>query len=71
MLVTELGDIQLWQGEELKWERHEDLSLPASITLHQSKTPGGPLLSTDAIDIPAHLLQIAKVNTLVHLLSFS
>ncbi|PLW35026.1 hypothetical protein PCANC_17634 [Puccinia coronata f. sp. avenae] len=60
MLVTELGDIQLWQGEELKWERHEDLSLPASITLHQSKTPGGPLLSTDAIDIPAHLLQIAK-----------
>ncbi|WAQ87721.1 hypothetical protein PtA15_8A627 [Puccinia triticina] len=61
MLITGMGDIQLWQGETLQWERHEDLSLPASITLHQSKNLGGPLLSTDPIDIPRYALQIAKV----------
>ncbi|KAH9463408.1 hypothetical protein Pst134EA_015491 [Puccinia striiformis f. sp. tritici] len=58
MLVTSLGDIQLWQGEVLQWERHEDLSLPASITLHQSKSLGGPLMSTDPIDIPRYALQL-------------
>ncbi|KAA1087540.1 hypothetical protein PGT21_033321 [Puccinia graminis f. sp. tritici] len=61
MLVTGLGDIQLWQGETLQWERHEDLSLPASITLHQSKGFGGPLMSTDPIDIPRYVLQMTKV----------
>ncbi|KAI9602758.1 hypothetical protein H4Q26_002057 [Puccinia striiformis f. sp. tritici PST-130] len=72
MLVTSLGDIQLWQGEVLQWERHEDLSLPASITLHQSKSLGGPLMSTDPIDIPRYALQLTKVllSGLVNFKSF-
>lgn len=60
ILVTGLGDIQLWQGEELKWERHEDISLPASITLHQSKSLASPLLNTDPFEIPRQVLHLAN-----------
>ncbi|KNZ49254.1 hypothetical protein VP01_511g1 [Puccinia sorghi] len=60
ILVTGLGDIQLWQGEELKWERHEDISLPASITLHQSKSLPSPLLNTDPFEIPRQVLRLAN-----------
>ncbi|MBW0513896.1 hypothetical protein O181_053611 [Austropuccinia psidii MF-1] len=42
LLVTDLGAMQLWQGEILQWERHEDLASPASVTLHHSKRISGP-----------------------------
>lgn len=60
LMVTDMGDIQLWQGEVLQWERHEDLSLPTSITIHQSNGIDGSLLITDPTDIPRYIFVKSK-----------
>lgn len=61
LLVTELGDIQLWQGEILQWERHEDLSTSTLIALHQSRSMGGSLLRVEPRDLAGYVLQLGKV----------
>ncbi|KAI9605523.1 hypothetical protein KEM48_002142 [Puccinia striiformis f. sp. tritici PST-130] len=72
MLVTSLGDIQLWQGEVLQWERHEDLSFTSFNNLTSVQKSWGPLMSTDPIDIPRYALQLTKVllSGLVNFKSF-
>ncbi|KAI8454192.1 hypothetical protein BY996DRAFT_4582168 [Phakopsora pachyrhizi] len=62
LLATDLGTIQLWQGEDLQWERHEDLSSSTAINLYQSKAMGGSILSTIPTDLSNYAAQLAKVT---------
>ncbi|EGG10845.1 uncharacterized protein MELLADRAFT_93366 [Melampsora larici-populina 98AG31] len=60
LMVTELGTIQLWQGAELKWERHEDLSEVGAIVPYQASKGDISLLGVTPSNLLQYALQAVK-----------
>ncbi|KAH9810461.1 hypothetical protein DFH28DRAFT_903008 [Melampsora americana] len=60
LMVTELGTIQLWQGAELQWERHEDLSEVGAIVPYQASKGDTSLLGVTSSGLAQYVFKAVK-----------